>query len=61
MKLSEVVKKGGNGEQFKWLVTLNSDKQKKVTAATRDGVKDFLTPEQLIIGIKSIKKIKPTE
>ena len=52
------VRKGGNKEQFKWKVTLNNRKTKTVWADSRNRVKDSLSSEQLIIGIKSAKKIE---
>jgi hypothetical protein len=48
--------KGGTGQKSKWTVTLKNGKKKTINAATREGIKDFLTPEELIIGIKSAVK-----
>lgn len=49
-------KAGGNGPHSKWTVTLKNGKTKTVHAANRAGIKDRLSPEHLIIGIKSAVK-----
>ena len=51
-----IVKSGGNGAKVKWAITLKNGKKKTVNAATRNGVKDFLTPEELIIGYSAVKQ-----
>jgi len=51
------MRSGGNKEQFDWKVTLNNGKTKKVSADSRKRVKDSLSTNELIIGIKSAKKI----
>lgn len=52
------VRKGGNAEQYKWAVTLNNGRVKKVFAVDSKGVKDHLSSDELIVGIKSAKKIE---
>jgi len=54
------VRHGGNNEQYKWKVTLNNGKSKTVWADSRKRVKDSLGTSELIIGIKSAKKIAET-
>lgn len=50
-------KKGGNGKHKQWLITLSNGKTKKVKADSKENAKDFLSSEQLIVGVKSIKQI----
>lgn len=50
--------KGGDGPKQKWAVTLKNGKKKTVNAATKAGVKDFLSSEELIIGVKSVSKVE---
>ena len=56
-KAKNFKRRGGNGPQVAWLITLNNKKTKKVDADSRENAKNQLSPEQLILGVKSIKKI----
>ena len=51
-------RKGGNGEQVKWKITLNNGKKKTVKADSQKSAKDHLDTNELIIGVKSIVKDK---
>lgn len=57
-KSKNYIRKGGNKQQFKWRVELNNGKVKLVWADSRKTVKDELGTNELIIGVKSAKKIK---
>jgi len=48
---------GGNGPHYKWKVNLENGRKKTISAESRAKVKDFLSTNELIIGIKSIVKI----
>ena len=56
-KAKNYTRRGGNGDHVKWIITLSNGKTKKVNADSRKRAKDYLSPEQLIIGVKSIKKV----
>jgi len=52
-------RKGGNKQQYKWLITLNNGKSKTTWADSRyNAIHGQLSPEQHIIGVKSAVKLK---
>lgn len=60
-KSKNYIRKGGGGIQFKWRVELNNGKVKLVWADTKANAKDQLGTNELIIGVKSAKKIEADE
>lgn len=48
---------GGNKEHHKWKITLTNGKFKTVTAESAKQARTRLSTNQLIIGVRSIKKV----
>ena len=51
---------GGNKQQYKWKATLNNGKTKTVWGDSRANAKSQLGTNELIIGVKSLKKVNET-
>lgn len=46
-------------EKLKWIITLDNNKQLVRYGPTKQYVRDRLTTDQLLIGVKSIKQAEP--
>ena len=57
LEAKNFTRKGGNGDQVEWLITLENGKTKKVKADSKANAKELLSSSQLIIGVKSIKEV----
>lgn len=52
------VRSGGNAQQYKWKVVLNNGKTKTIYADSRKNIKQQLEVNDIIIGIKSAKRVQ---
>jgi hypothetical protein len=52
------VRSGGNKQQYKWKIVLNNGKTKTVYADSRKNISQGLEVNDLIIGIKSAKRVQ---